>query len=43
VAGDYDEGGILSPGWTVAKNDTDTPETVLTEGQWRRMGEGDPC
>lgn len=34
-AGGYDEGGYLMPGTTLSINETDKPEPVLTNPQWR--------
>ena len=38
MAGRYDSGGYLPPGWSMAYNGTGRPEPVLTADQWDRVG-----
>jgi hypothetical protein len=37
--GEYDSGGYLAPGWSLAFNGTGRPEPVLTAEQWDSMGQ----
>ena len=36
---DYDSGGILTPGWTLATNTSGQPESVLTADEFPQDGD----